>query len=245
MYRWIAPLILIALVFALATTGCYMFRSADDYYGLELQEAQDRVLFVVDVSGSMEGKAEGETPQGRLSTRATDEAISLGTRATTDRLSGRAGRKLGSAAEDRAREETTKLGAAKRELLPMIRGLEEHVHFNILLFGHEISEWEGQMVPATEESRSDARSFVRDLSARGGTPALGVLERAFEDEVDVIFFVSDGIPTDARPQRILDEVSEWNRERGIVIHTIGLGDDMDEVFMDRLAEQNGGEFVYF
>ena len=38
-------------------SGCYLFQKSDSFYGL--QTAGQRIVFVVDTSGSMEGKNEG------------------------------------------------------------------------------------------------------------------------------------------------------------------------------------------
>ncbi|MHC5050861.1 MAG: hypothetical protein ACYTGK_09650, partial [Planctomycetota bacterium] len=70
--------------------------------------------------------------------------------------------------------------------------------------------------------------------------------------IDTIFLLSDGGPTDNRmdeakpmdPEIILDSVRQWNRDAGIVIHTIAV--DTEEVgtyFLSQLAAQNGGVFV--
>lgn len=244
MYRTTTLYLVLAFV-SLSLGGCYLWAESDEYYGLKLEDDQEKALFVVDVSGSMEGNAEGKKPKGRLTTRATDEAITRGSKVTGELLPGRVGSMVNDKGEERAREETTKLGRVKRELMPMIRGLDENNSFNILLFGGD-DDWKRQAVPANDQNRSQARMFVERLSSGGSTDALAALRRAFkENDVDVIFFLSDGQPTDASPNEILDEMQDTNRDRGVIIHTIGVGDDMDEVFLDRLAEQNSGEFVYF
>ena len=43
--------------------GCYLFQSSETFYGLKT--AGQRIVFVVDISGSMEGKNEG-TIQDRV-----------------------------------------------------------------------------------------------------------------------------------------------------------------------------------
>jgi len=80
--------------------------------------------------------------------------------------------------------------------------------------------------------------------------ALGVDEDGdetedYESELDTIFFLSDGRPSEGRftdPEDILREVREVNRLRRIVIHTIGIG-DFQKGFLERLATENGGVFV--
>jgi hypothetical protein len=63
--------------------------------------------------------------------------------------------------------------------------------------------------------------------------------------VDTIFFLSDGVPSVGRylePTEILREVGEANRTRKVVIHALALGQFRRD-FMERLARENGGNFV--
>ncbi|HEY0706091.1 MAG TPA: VWA domain-containing protein, partial [Polyangia bacterium] len=99
-------------------------------------------------------------------------------------------------------------------------------------------------VPATGANTNIAAAFVKDLEANGGTPAKRALTQAFEyPDVNVIFFVSDGQPTDGRAADILNHVRMLNARRGVVVSTVGLGGDQDEDFLAALANQNGGRYV--
>ncbi|HJP00458.1 MAG TPA: HEAT repeat domain-containing protein [Planctomycetota bacterium] len=63
--------------------------------------------------------------------------------------------------------------------------------------------------------------------------------------LDTIFFLSDGRPTHGElvdPGDILLAVRRANELRKVVIHTIAIG-EFQKNFMRRLAEQNGGSFV--
>ena len=64
-------------------------------------------------------------------------------------------------------------------------------------------------------------------------------------EVDTIFFLSDGRPTTGyytKIDAILEKVLEANQLRKVVIHTIAIG-EFQKTFMRRLAEETGGVFV--
>ncbi len=232
----------VLLVIGLAGSSCYLWRADDAYYGLDIEG--ERILFLVDVSGSMQGRSEPQEPMERMSTVLVHEAVRTGTRATTGFLPNWLARLVRPAAERRARAETTALGAAKRELIPVLRGLDEDSHFNILLFGASVESWKPHPVPATDEHRRASIRYVEGLEASGGTPALRALTEAFDADPDILFFLSDGMPTDANPQTILDQVREWNADDEVVVHAIGLGDRLDEVFMEKLATENGGTFVH-
>ncbi len=73
----------------------------------------------------------------------------------------------------------------------------------------------------------------------------GLVTQGYETAVDTVFFLSDGRPTHGRyvqTDDILREVLFANELRRIVLHTIAIG-DFDKSFMRRLAEENGGLYV--
>jgi hypothetical protein len=75
---------------------------------------------------------------------------------------------------------------------------------------------------------------------------------------DTIFLMTDGRPNEGRiqdPPALLSELRKVNRLRKVAIHTICVGDpppgakandpdSPDPVFLKRLADENGGEFVH-
>jgi HEAT repeat protein len=64
-------------------------------------------------------------------------------------------------------------------------------------------------------------------------------------DVDTIFFLSDGRPTHGKIvdiEDILKGVAEANELRKVVLHTIAIG-EFQKTFMQRLAQGNGGVFV--
>lgn len=78
-----------------------------------------------------------------------------------------------------------------------------------------------------------------------GVAGRGTHDKAYDVAVDTIFFLSDGRPTAGElvdPDDILAEVRSANELRKVVIHTIALGEFQKE-FMRTLARENGGVFV--
>jgi len=198
-------------------SGCYLFQKSETFYGL--QTAGMRAVFVIDISGSMEGKNEGTLQ---------DKAVGMATQRGSQAVSGLIGGQLGAFVGQQASSEVTKLGGAKRELIPALQGLPESSGFSIITFGDDVRPWFRGMVQATSDNKTMGSAFVKQLSASGGTPARRALEQAFAyPDATAIFFLSDGQPTDSGPDQILAAVRALNSQRRIPISTVGLGGDQD------------------
>ena len=216
-----------------STSGCYLFQSSETFYGLKT--SGQKVVFVVDISGSMEGKNEGTIQ---------DRVTGMAVQASGNAIGNAIGGSLGSFVGQQTTSEVTKLGGAKRELIPAIQGLPDTTSFSIITFGNDVKPWLLGMTAADSKNRAVATAFVKDLEANGGTPARRALEEAFKyPDATLIFFVSDGQPTDSSAADILARVRELNAQRHVVVSTVGLGGDQDERFLTDLAAQNGGRYV--
>lgn len=82
-----------------------------------------------------------------------------------------------------------------------------------------------------------------DPKKRG--PATEIAVEQPDGEADTVFFLSDGKPTVGElvdTEDILRSITEINRFRGAVIHTIAIG-DFTSNFLEKLARQNNGVFV--
>ena len=223
------------LLFALVVSGCYATQQSADYYGIDTALPGQGVVFVVDVSGSMEGKQEGSVED-----LARGAAANAAGRTVERTVGGRVGRLLGG----QVRGEATKLGAAKRELIPVIRGLDPASRFTVITFGSRIDPWRGALVDAGGTNKNLAMAHVNGLDANGGTPIQEAVERAFGVAgADVIFLMTDGQPTDAQPSQILATARGLNAGRRVTLHTVGLGPDQDRDFLRALATENGGTYI--
>ncbi|MDX1623681.1 MAG: VWA domain-containing protein [Gemmatimonadota bacterium] len=200
-----------------------------EFYGLDVAGMTD-VVFVLDLSGSMAGET---------GTAAERKGAGMLERGLGRMIGGRAG----DAVSDELRERRKRVEEAKREVAGAIEGMPGDARFNILYFEDSPHLWRSEMALATEETKEDAEEFLDDLEEGGGTGMKRAMEKAFALSPKVIILVSDGEPTDASPDAILDKVSELNADGAVVIHTVVVGDDLDTTFMRRLAEENGGETI--
>jgi len=208
------------------------------FYGIRTQTK--RVLYVIDMSGSMKKEVEDLSRKGPIT---------------------------GKKETDMPVEGKTRWEVARNELKRAIGNLSSKTEFTIIFFNHSIQPWKTEMIPATPANKKEVFEFVDKIDPRGATYTLGALRQAFAlagaevskgstkregPKVDTIFLLSDGGPTDAKmsgatampPDPILEQVAEWNKDLGIVIHTIAVHtDEVGTYFLKQLAAQNHGVFV--
>jgi HEAT repeat protein/Mg-chelatase subunit ChlD len=144
-------------------------------------------------------------------------------------------------------ETGTRMQAARRELMACIEALEGGTRFNILPFANSVTPWMKSAVECTEETFAEAQEFLEGLGALGGTNIHAGLELAFEDpSVDTVYFLSDGEPSVGDivdPAAIRETVGRWNEQRGVVIHTIAIGERFP--LLEWLAADSGGTYRTF
>jgi HEAT repeat protein len=189
------------------------------YYDFKI--FSDRILFIVDVSGSM------EWPESKAG-------------------------------------DPNRIAVAKRELIKVIKALDEKTLFNLATFAGHVNTWrkDGE-IPATEANRKEALAWIEGaLLPRGATNTYGALIEGLERNplVDTVYFLSDGIPSTGKyevPEEILIKLRYANRFRRVIINTIAVAigkpavekaekyEDAEEMaaFMRLLAEWNGGTCV--
>jgi HEAT repeat protein len=138
-----------------------------------------------------------------------------------------------------------RMDVAKKELDQCLDSLDVESLFNIVTFADSASAWQDRVSEWTNVSLAEAKEYVSRQEAFGGTNLFGALDIAFRDAiVDTIYVLSDGNPTVGEqqdPGQIRETVAEWNRHRGVEIHCIAVGGDLDT--LQWLAEDSGGQYV--
>jgi len=214
------------------------------FYGIPTQS--NRICFIIDISGSMMHAVE--------ELRVTKAPVT------------------GKKESDLPVEGKTRFEVAKNELKRSVSNLPADKFFTVVFFNHAVRPWRPQMEKATSEMKEELRKDLDALAASGTTYTLGALREAFmiagvpeagaeakpatgkkgSLNVDTIFLLSDGGPTDNKmddaqpmdPEIILEAVRQWNRDAGIVIHAIAVDTEPAGThFLKQLAAQNGGQFV--
>ncbi len=139
----------------------------------------------------------------------------------------------------------TRLEVCQRELRGVIEALDEDTAFNVVAFANRFAAWEKRATRASDRHKEEAQAFVDRLSAAGGTNIYDPLAATLEDaEVDTIWLLSDGEPTDGafiHDHDILREVRRLNAERRVAIHAISIG--QESPLLRKLTEEHGGTYT--
>jgi hypothetical protein len=147
----------------------------------------------------------------------------------------------------------------EKEVIRVIREMDLKSSFGLVVFSREAKPYRTHMVRSTNEEKERAIAWLKkhnpvvyiDPNAdaeekafhRGTRADLGLAE-AFKLAPDLIFFVSDGEPTGAKPAEILTAVEEAQKtlRRTAPIHSVAYLADSGQKFMKSLAEKNAGTF---
>ncbi len=142
----------------------------------------------------------------------------------------------------------SRLTRAKHELIRVINELPEEDEFGIMFFECQVRYWKRHLLKATEKNKKEAIRFISNLGSGGNTNTYGALRGSldFDDDLEAVFFLSDGIPTTGRitsPGLIVKDIVLKNRLRYLKINTIGIGVTYPtRTFLKTLAESCGGEY---
>jgi len=219
-------------------------RASDiEFYGLKVKS--DRILYVIDISGSMKEEKKVPPPPAPKGGPVTGD----------DKPAPAAPEKLGG----------PKIEIAKQELIRSLKKLSKESFFNIIAFNHQVLQWQQKMMQATEANKELAYAWIRDFAPSGSTyidgalrlgfkmAGMGAYDKAYPGvNVDTIILLSDGAPTDnafpesknMEPKEILGHVREWNPEKRIIIHCVGIDNVVTGIqFLRDLARENGGTYV--
>jgi Ca-activated chloride channel family protein len=151
--------------------------------------------------------------------------------------------------------EGAKLTQAKNALVYVLEHLNEEDRFSVIAFSTGLAQYASGLRPAAESLR--AAEWVAELEAMGGTNINRALLEAIlsstgdkASEVDsgrpiVLIFLTDGLPTEGVTEvdQILANV-EAAAPGNVRLFPFGVGDDVNTVLLDTLAEQNRGATGY-
>ncbi len=140
-----------------------------------------------------------------------------------------------------------KIEQAKDALIYVLEHLNPEDRFNIIAFSTGVRSWARGLRPASEAE--EARRWVERLEATGGTDIhsalLEALAQADRERPTVLIFLTDGQPTEGVVEidRILEAVRRAAPDN-VRIFPFGVGDDVNTVLLDTLAQEHRGAPAY-
>ncbi len=143
-----------------------------------------------------------------------------------------------------------KIEQAKEALKFCVERLNPNDRFNVIAFNESPDLLWRDLRLATEDNKREAIRFAEQLTAQGGTNINEALLTAIPLLTDrerprFVMFLTDGLPTvgETNVDRISENVRKANEAR-VRIFVFGVGYDVNAVFLDRLANENGGASIY-
>jgi Ca-activated chloride channel family protein len=142
-----------------------------------------------------------------------------------------------------------KLAQAQAALLQALSSLRPDDRFRVIAFSTGVTEFADGFSPATPNRIRQARRFVEDLRARGGTNIDGALEAALastarSERMSIVLFLTDGLPSvgEQSPERLATTAA--SRRGSTRIFPVGIGHDVNTYLLDRLAVEGRGRVEY-
>jgi hypothetical protein len=214
----------------------------------------DRILFIIDTSGSME-KRDPVLPDPKADSKkqpVPTGKTAVPKREKTERRKGEPGSEK-EKEEEEPPEERQRILRVKEELIRAIRALPENILFTIESFDNEIAFLNDPpaLIPATPENKRKAEYWVKAMRPKGETWTDTAFEKGLGrvKDVDTVILLSDGQPY-RNGKRLLQEavrkeIKSLNRFIKARINTVGFlqeGDNLRQ-FLSDLARDHDGIFI--
>ena len=144
-----------------------------------------------------------------------------------------------------------KIEQAKAALQQCLAELEPSDRFAVMNFATTVNCYRDHLVTANDEHVKAGMGWVADLYAGGGTAIHQALTTALEmrggdsERMFTVVFFTDGQPTIGKTDtvEILADVASRNTAN-TRIFSFGLGNDLNAVFLDQIAEQTRALSIY-
>lgn len=159
-----------------------------EYYKVKINS--DRLIFVIDISGSMAWvhREEPEKSDGKdVETGSKPKEVATGEGkappkppAETQQAAPVPEEMLKRVKEVESRVAKTRSDAVKKEAIRAIYRLDPRVHFTIIFYSGGVEIWKNALVPATNEIKMEAINMIDTKGPGGGTNIYDALETAYK-----------------------------------------------------------------
>jgi uncharacterized protein YegL len=125
----------------------------------------------------------------------------------------------------------SKLKTQMSNLLVAMQNKSNKLRYGIITFGETIDScFPRCMAVNDEKNHNQAARFIERIQADGGTPMCAAFNHAItrilpDGNVDAIYFLSDGEPSDGTPAQVLEFAQRIHQKFQTRIHTISIGEE--------------------
>ncbi|XP_048462719.1 inter-alpha-trypsin inhibitor heavy chain H3-like [Rhincodon typus] len=148
----------------------------------------------------------------------------------------------------------TKMRQTNEALVKILDDMDSKDHFAIIIFDHSFTTWKNSIFQATPNHVTEAKRFVNNISARGGTnindpmlEAVKRLDKAYQDKflpersVPMIILLTDGDPNEgeSNPMKIQQNIKKAVNGK-YNVYCLGFGYDVKYSFLEKMALENNG-----
>ncbi len=135
-----------------------------------------------------------------------------------------------------------KLEQAKKALLYCVNNLNAGDHFNVIRFSTEAYSLFTTLKKADKQNINEAKRFIDDLQAIGGTNIEEAFSLAFKNYKESIrphsvVFLTDGKPTigEMNDEKLVKRILNSNKNKSRIF-TFGIGDEINTHLLDKLTD---------
>jgi uncharacterized protein YegL len=162
-------------------------------------------------------------------------------------------------------ERIDQLRGQTANLLNLLQTRSKTLHYAIITFASDVNSCADArgLMENDESSFKKASKFVERMDAGGQTAMVAALEHVRDkllpgNNVDTIYFLSDGDPSDGSPENVMAMVSKIHFDHQIRFHTISITGSKPEAaalvqpptppvppppsLLEQMAKQTGGDF---
>ncbi|KAJ8360978.1 hypothetical protein SKAU_G00175030 [Synaphobranchus kaupii] len=146
-----------------------------------------------------------------------------------------------------------KIEQTREALLKILGDIPEEDHFGLITFDDQVFPWKDNLVPATSDSLSAARTFVKKIIDRGSTDINAALLEGvkmlngFKEShpesgtASILILLTDGDPTSGvtNLKTIQANVKEAIGQK-YTLYCLGFGFDVNYEFLEKMALENEG-----
>lgn len=143
-----------------------------------------------------------------------------------------------------------KLEQAKKALMYCVNNLNNGDHFNIIRFSTEAYSLFNELKTAAKENKEDAKKFIEELQASGGTNIEEAFSLAFlnykkSDRPYFLVFITDGKPTigEMNDKKLVKFILSLIKQEARIF-TFGVGNEINTHLLDKLADATNAWRTY-